>query len=787
MPVLGRKLARDLWRMRGQAVATALVVASGVATVLMTFGTTRSLEVTRDAYYERYRFADVFAGLKRAPVRIADRIARIPGVKRVETRIVKDVTLDVSDMEEPATARLVSRPSRGRPALNDVTIRRGRDIAPGRPNEVLVSEAFARAHGLGPGDRLSATINGRKRRLVIVGVALSPEYVYSIGPGVLVPDDRRFGVVWMARKALAASFDLESAFNDVSLALAPTASAPAVIERLDDLLAPYGGVGAYERADQTSHAYLAGEMDQLVAVGRIVPPIFLAVAAFLLNVVVSRQIDTEREQIGLLKAFGYTNAAIGWHYLKFALAVVVLGVAGGWAAGAWLGRLITELYTQFFQFPFLYFHLEAGVFAGAALVSLAAGVAGTFGAVRRAASLPPAVAMRPAPPTLYRRGGWDALGIMRFAAEPTRMILRHIGRWPIRSALTTLGIAMAVAILVGTLFFYDAIDQMIAIYFHQAQRQDVTVVFVEPLPERALDELRRLPGVMAGEPFRAVPARLRLGPRAERVTIVGLDPGTHLRRMVDRGLRAAEVPERGLVLSNKLAEMLGARRGERLTVEILEGRRPVRRIAVSAVVEEYIGTPAYMDRRALNRLMREPALLSGAYLQVDERRSAALYRRLKDMPGVAGVQNQRAALYTFRRTMAESLDIIITFYVAFSGLIAFGVLYNSARIALSERAHELAGLRVLGFTRGEVSYILLGELAMLTLVALPLGSVIGYGMAALMSAAFDNELFRVPLVVAPATYGLAVTTVLAAALLSGVLVRRRLDRLDLVAVLKTRE
>ncbi|MFQ5954967.1 MAG: FtsX-like permease family protein, partial [Kiloniellales bacterium] len=500
MRALDRKLVRDLWRSRAQALAIALVVGCGVATFVMSLGTLRSLEETRAAYYEQYRFADVFASLERAPEGLAARIGRIPGVKRVETRIVKDVTLDVAGMAEPATGRLVSLPAHWRPGLNDVTVRRGRYLAPTRPDEVLVGEAFAEAHGLGPGDTLEATINGRKRRLSIVGVALSPEYVYSIGPGVIVPDDRRFGVLWMAREALAAAFDLDGAFNDVSLSLMRAASTPEVLARLDGLLEPYGGIGAYDRSDQLSDAYLSGEMDQLSAIGKVVPPIFLAVAIFLLYVVLSRLIDTEREQIGLLKAFGYGNAVLGWHYLKFVLVVVGFGVVIGMLGGAWLGHAVTDLYTQFFRFPFLYYRPSLGLFASAALITVAAAGAGTLTAVRRAASLAPATAMAPAVPTVYRKSPLERLALSRFSGAPTRMILRQLGRWPLRAGLTTLGIAMAVAILVGSLFTYDAVNHMIDTYFHHAQRQDVTVTFVDSLPRRVLEEIERLPGVLAAEP-----------------------------------------------------------------------------------------------------------------------------------------------------------------------------------------------------------------------------------------------------------------------------------------------
>ena len=787
MSALNLKLARDLWHIRGQALAIAVVIGCGVAVFVMALSTIRSLDETRTAYYERYRFAEVFASVKRAPEWLTGRIGDIPGVKSVAARIVVDVSLDLPAVAEPITGRLISLPERAGPTHNDFTLRSGRMLAPGRADEAVVSRAFAEAHRLAPGNQISAILNGHKRRLTIVSIALSPEYVYAIAPGAIIPDNSRFGVLWMGRKALAAAYDLDGAFNDVSLTLLRGALEDDVIRRLDDILEPYGGVGAYGRGDQVSNWYLSSEIEQLGHLARHLPPIFLAVAVFLLHMVVSRLIATEREQIGVLKAFGYTDGEVGWHYLKLVMAIVGAGVVFGSATGAGLGRGLTELYAEFFQFPLLYYRPGTGVFAVAALVSFAAGGLGALGAVRRAVTLPPAEAMAPPAPTMYRRSWWDRGGAIGALAEPTRMIVRHIARWPVRAALTTLGIAMAVSILVTTMQWIDAIDHILEVYYFQAQRQDVSITFVEPQASRTLIESARLPGVVTAEPFRRVPARLRLGPRHRREAIAGISAGAQLTQVLDAKERALRMPPDGLVLSTMLAKLLGAEPGDVLTVEVMEGRRPVRRIRVAALMETSIGTPAYMDLGALNRMMGEGPTLSGIHLLVDSQRQDEIFSYLKTTPAVAGVMARAGMIQSFRETLAETTYIMVSFLVLFGGLVAFGVIYNSARISLSERGRELATLRVLGFTRFEVSYILLGELALLVVVALPLGCLIGYGISWGLTQAFETELYRIPLVIERSTYGMAATVGLVAAVVSGLIVRARLDRLDLVAVLKTRE
>jgi putative ABC transport system permease protein len=787
MRALHRKLWRDFLNLKGQALAISLVMGCGVATFVMSLSTLESLLRTQTTYYERYRFADVFTHLKRAPSALAAHFAEIPGVARVQTRIVVDVTLDVPGLGEPAVGRLISIPERPAPGLNDLHLRSGRYIEPGRSGEVLASEAFTEAHGLEPGDSVLAVINGRRERLTIVGLALSPEYIYQIRGGELLPDPKRFGVFWMGYTELAAAFDMQGAFNDATLALMPGASKPEVLRRLDRLTEPYGGLGAYGRADQVSHQFISNEIEQLRGMGLVIPVIFLTVAAFLLNVVLSRLVSTQREQIAALKSFGYTRLEVGLHYLGLVLVLVVFGVGLGTAAGVWMGRGLTELYTRFFHFPVFQFHADLGVVLLALLVSGGAAVLGTLGAVRRAARLPPAEAMRPEPPAAYRPTFLERGGLQALFSPATRMILRQLERRPVKALFSCFGIALAVAILILGNFMQDSIAYVIEFQFHAAQRQDMSLTFVEPTAARALQAVRHLPGVRYCEPFRSVSVRFRAGHRSRRLAILGLAPRRELFRLLDEDQDPVPLPPRGLVLSARLAELLQVGVGDTLTVEVLEGLRPVREVPVAGLVTDFAGTAAYMDIQALHRLLREGDTLSGAFLAVDPRHTAELYTLLKTTPRVAAVTVKQATLASFRETIAENLLRMQTINVLFASIIAFGVVYNSARISLSERSHELATLRVLGFTRAEISFILLGELAVLTLAAIPIGLALGYAFAALVILTLPTEHYRFPLVVYPSTYAFAVTVILLAALFSGLVVRRRLDHLDLVAVLKTRE
>ena len=578
---LNRKLWRDLLAMKGQAFAIAMVVAAGVSVYVMYLSNFASLQSTRAAYYSQQRFADVFASLKRAPERVASEIANLPNVSAIETRVVANVTLDLEQLEEPASGRLISIPVDRRPRVNDLFLRRGRWIEPGRRDEVLVSEGFAAAHGLNPGDQVPAVINGRLRRLRIVGIALSPEFVYSIRPGELVPDDKRFGIFWIDRLALGAAFDMEGGFNDVVLRLAPGIPPDETIARLDHILEPYGGLGAIPRALQLSHWTVENELAQLQSFGFMLPVVFLLVAAFILNVALTRALALQRPQIAALKALGYGNRAIGWHYLKWALVIGGLGIVIGIAAGAWLGHLIIGLYNQFFRFPQLLFSVPVSVLMGATMLTLAAAGGGAFSAVRRAVRVPPAEAMRPEAPARYRRSVFETPWVARHLGAAGRMVLRNVTRHPLRASASIAGIGFAVAILMIGLVFSDAMDRLIETQFWIAERQDVTVAFVEPRADAARIALAHLPGVIAVEAQRSVAVRVRAGHRERYVSLTGVPPGPRFKRIVDREGRTMAMPSSGVVLSKMLGDVLGVAPGDQVRLEVLEGLRPIRDVTVA--------------------------------------------------------------------------------------------------------------------------------------------------------------------------------------------------------------
>jgi putative ABC transport system permease protein len=784
---LDRKMLRELWRLRGQLLSIGLVVATAVMTLVTMRGTYEALVEGRAAYYRDYKLGNVWSSLERAPESLRSEIVRIPGVAAVETRATSFATLDLPWLDAPGQGLFVSVPEARRAEVDDIHIREGRYVRPGRASEVVVSENFFQANDLALGDTIRAVLNGLRRELIIVGSGISPAHSYAVPPGALYPEDERYGIFWVSRPVLGPNLDMEDAFNEVALRLAPGASEVAVIRRLDTILDPYGGLGAYGREDQLSWKILNDELNQNRTMGTAFPMVFLGVAAFLLHIVLSRLIATQRTEIGALKAIGYSNREIGFHFLSYSVVAVGAGTLLGAIGGVWAGGAMVDLYDAYFKFPVLEHELSGTLVLIGGGISLVAAVLGGSGAVRRAASLPPAEAMRPEPPDRFTPGWVERVGVGELLSTGGRMILRNLERRPVRAVMSSLGVAFSVAILVIGMFMFDGVDLMMELQFEIAQREDLTIAFNRDLERGVVYDLARIPGVTRVEPFHSVPVRLRAGHREREVAITGLEPDTRLRRIVSESRRIHPLPLEGLVLSAMLAGRLGVDRGDTISAEVLTGLRRTERVVVADVVDDLLGVSAYMTTDALRRLTRQGSRASGAYLLTDRERLGEVSQELKRAPAVATVVSPATMLASFERQLEDSLFVAVFFIVGFASIISVAVIYNGTRIALSERGRELASLRVLGFTRQEVATLLFGEQAVITVAAIPAGWAIGYGLAYLVVTSMASETYRIPLVVSVQTYFWTALITVVAATASALLVRRRLNRMDLIAVLKTRE
>lgn len=788
MTPLDRKLLRDLYRTRAQSVAIGLVIAVGVLLLVMMSGLVSSLERTKQTYYAHYHLADVFAPVTRAPDRMLQILQNIPGVTHVQGRVTGPALIDLSGEAAPLRAEVVSLPDDGSTMLNDIRLVRGRSTNPLHPDDVVLLNSFAAARGLVPGDRIEVTLNGIRRSLRIVGLAESAEFLYTTPPGEMAPEPARYAVIWMGQAAAAAAFDLKDSFNEALLALSPDARLPAVLDAVNRQLATYGVTGAYGRVDLRSNRFVSDEIGGLRAVSTGVPPIFLGVAAFLLYIVVSRMVQAEREQIGLLKAFGYSQVEVGLHYFKFVLVIAVAGALAGSGLGILAGHGMADFYLNFFRFPVLTFQPEPLAFVVGFLASVLTASAGGLLAMRRVFALEPAEAMRPSIPQDYRGSMVSGMTRLGRRIDPiSRMVLRRLMRHPGRTGGAVIGIVAGMALTVAMQMIIASYDQMLSLSFDVIDRSDLNVVFNQPRAQSAVFELQHLPGVISVEPVRNVDVVFTHDRHRYRGAITGLPDDAALYRALDRNMERIFLPTKGLVLSTTLAGILGVRPGDRLHVAVQEGHRPELDLPVVGLADVLLGAPAFMDMQALDLAMHEPGQASGAYLRVDRKHEDSVFRALKAMPSVAGVSIKRQARTSLEKVMNSGAGAMRFIFAAMAAVIAFGIVFNTARIAFAERLRELATLRVIGFSRAEVAFVLLGELGAIILLAIPLGAVLGYHLSFFVAAGFSTDQFQVPVVFTPAVFGEAALSVLAAAVLSGTLVWRDVERIDLVAALKIRE
>ncbi len=785
--MLNRILWRDVWHLRGQLVAAALVAACGIAALIGTRGTYDSLLSAREDYYRAHQFADIFVHLVRAPDRLTEDLRALPGVARVQSRIVVDVSLDLPNLPEPAVGRLVSLPDDNTNDLNTVHIVKGSTIAPGSTGQVLISEAFANANQLKVGDTFAALLNGRRQSLVITGTALSPEFLYEVGSGMLYPDNKRFGVIWMERSAMAPIFNMRGAFNDIALSLTSQGHQLDTVAALDALLRPYGGHGAFGRDEQMSHRILADELGELRVQTTTIPALFLGVTAFLLYLVLARLVATQRAQIGLLKAFGRSDLRLALHYLNFAFVTVGFGFAIGLPLGAAFGTKFIAVYREFFHFPDLRLSINPSTVLFALCVCVAAACAGALLSAMKVVALNPSEAMRPEPPAPFHSNFLQKTLLQKYLSVSSRMVLRNILRMPWKAFFSMLGIALAIGLMVLGRFAIDGVNFMMDVQFTSLQREDVTVIFNEPSPPEALLAIARLDAVQEVEAFRILPAMLRSDHHSKRVAVTGLSAATGMRQLLNRERQPVALPHQGLMLNDKLARILGVVPGDAITIESLEGRRLIVRVPVAGITEEMIGLGAYMDAAALARLLQEAPIYTGVYLRVQADQAHAFFAQLKRMPAVGSV----AIKSSIQRNVQEALTRSFTFFsivlVLAACVIIGGTVYNSARIALAERGNELASLSILGFTRSEVAWLLLGEQVLLVLAAIPVGLALGYALCASLVPLFDRDLFRLPLVFELKSFLLPGLAAIVASGLSSLLVVRRIQGLDLISVLKSRE
>jgi len=806
--VLDRKVLRELRASWGLLTAITSIIAVGVAVFVAMGSAHRSLTEARRRYYAQCRMADFSIELKKVPLAELAPLAELPGVSETRPRIQFNVTVDLQSAmrsrvgpglwqarektAKPLNGLVLSLPDRREPVINDVVLRRGSYFTDRRENEVIVNAAFAEAHGLKPGDWIHLVLNNRKQELFVVGTAISSEFVYMLGPGSILPDPEHFGVFYLKRTYAEDVFDFDGAANQVLGRLAPShrERPRPVLRRAEDLLAPYGVFSTTPRADQPSHKFLSQEMDGLEAVAVFMPAVFLAVAALVLNVLLSRLAEHQRTVVGTLKALGYSNAQVFWHFLKFGLAVGLIGALAGWALGYGLAGLMIWQYRWFFEFPELSNRVYPGLYCFGLAISVLCAAVGSLRGTYRVLRLQPAQAMRPKPPkkggaVLLERITWFWSGL----SSGWRMVFRGLVRSRVRTAAGVFAAAMGASIMVSGFMMVEATLYLVDFQFRWVHRSDYDLTFKDERSAEALDEAKRLPGVDRAEPLLYVPCTFRNRHHRRKGSITGLAPDATLTIPRDRQARRIRVPSSGVAMSRKLAEILDLDVGQTVSVTPIKGLRRTHYIPVVEIADSYMGTSVYADIHWLSRLVGEELAVSGVQLQADPRpeAKAALYRELRRLPSLEGINSRHELIENLNKTIVQNLWVSIGLIVFFAGVVLFGSILNASLVSLAERERETATLRALGYGPWQIGSLLLRESLIVTLVGAVAGMPLGYLMTVGLAAVYESEMFRFPVVSSPATYLNTLVMAAVFAVIAHLVVQREIHRMDWLEALKAQE
>ena len=788
MRAMSRLLLSDLGSHWKQGLVIVVLLICGIATLIMSISTMRSLEASRDRYYARYCFAHVWASLVRAPDGLLEQIEQIPGVQRVSGRVEKHVLLDFPAMIEPASARLVSIDIDPHLDINGLYLRKGRLPVVSEQTEVVVSELFAEEHRIRLGDCIRANLEGKREDLMVVGIGLSPDSIYVVQPGMLLPNNRLYGVLWAPKEKLSAAFNMEGTFNQVTLRLGHDANIGNVKRLVDTILEPYGSIGAYDRDEQESHARVRDEMRELRTMAFLSPAIFLSVSAFLVHMVFSRMIGQQTEQIATLRAFGYSAMQIGMHYMRVVLVWVVLGVALGIACGLWLAVWLAEIYRMFFRFPEMILIRFGWEWILAVSLGVLVAFLGAISGLLRAVRLPPAVAMRSGASQPAPSKGLARLAKIFLLRPVGRMVMIRMVGNPWLTIFSILGMGLGMSLLILSSFMEKTIEYVLDHQFARSQRQDLQLSFYEPRTQRSLYEVQQWPGVRRVEGFRSVPVRMRNGLASDRLALLGLEPDVELFRVLDQYDRPIGFPEQGgLTITGKLAQKLHLSIGDIVEIDLLEGQNRSIFLEVQRIYPNYTGPAAFLPKAYLHELMHEGERESGLFLSIDPDKRAQVYQQIKQTPAIAGVTDKDAALANFRAMISKSTGWMRLINAVFAILITLGVAYNSALITFSERSRDLATMRVLGYRESEVNRVLLLELFWTMFLAIPVGVPLGYLFAYGLVRSLDSETHRFPFLIHEQTIVYAILVMLAATTVCGWMVIRMTQRLDLISVLKVRE
>lgn len=752
--MLRRKAWRDIRENKGVYIACVVVIAIGLmiyTTMSMVF---ESMTKSQQNFYSETHFGDGFISVTGFPENKVNSLTFLQGVDQVEGRIVKDVRLLDQQKDSNRYLRMVSVNMTNTPKLNQLRLVTGH-LPTDTQSEILVDPQFLTANHLALGDPLKVIIEGQQATFYITGTAQSPEFVYIMKNAQdLYPSPVDFGIAYVPLSSLKAMVKEKGQVNDLTFTLKDGASFDSVKESLQASLKPYGIQSIIPRKDQTSNAILTSKITSMGSMAKTLPVVFLGVATFILYSMLKRLIEQQRVAIGTLKAFGFTDREIVWHYLTYPLVIGTAGGLLGSLSGIALSFPLTTLYKQFFALPglksefsikYLLISLALSLF-----FSILSGLSGSIEILR----LEPAQAMRPPAPitankTRIERITW----FWRNLSSQSQMGIRDVFRTPTRSLFNILGIAVVFSLMTVSWSMQNMINLLTVVQLEKVQTYDVKFQLTHPSPTDVTQQaLTHEIGVSRVESVLEAPATLSNGWLKKEVALMGLAKDSTMYNVLDKKGERVEVSEQGILLSEHLAKILNVKVGDTIYVESPWRREPLgekgENLQVIGVVPQYVGLNAFMEEKELQRFLRQGEISTSMLVKMNSSDVGLLKSKYRNATNVTSIESLKDSGDKIRKMM-DSYGFTTWLLAILGGITGFALIYNSSVISLSERKRELASLRVLGMTPREVLRVITSEQWSLYFFGILLGIQLAYGLEFGMAQAMSTDLYSLPAELTP--------------------------------------
>lgn len=787
MSILFKNLLRDIKKSKGQFISILIIVILGVTFYTSLNSAFKNLSNSSIKYYEEYRLADLWIDLDKAPISIKEKVEKLSNVEMVTGRIVKDASINISD--ENATLRFITLPDIKSNIVNDLTIKSGRYFSESDSNQCLLDEDFFKANNLKLGEYIYPVINGNQAKLKVLGVVKSPEFIYTLkDSGELIPDNKRFGIIYIKQSFGEAIFDLKGSVNNISIKVKSGSDVDEVKDDVKKLLKNYGVKSSIDRKQQTSTMMVDAEIKKLQSTGGSFPVIFFMVASVIIYIMMGRMVENQRIQIGVMKALGFTNVQVLIYYMSYSTIIAVSGSLIGSILGTYMGFSITKLLNQYFNLPLSNTQIYGEFVIPAFLLTLIFCLFAGYNSCKIIFKIMPSEAMREKSPISGKKIVVEKVDfIWRNINKLERIIMRNLFRYKRRVLLTSLGVIFSSAILLVAFSMNDSVNFMIKQQYGSIQNYDIKVKFSKLLSINDLSTIKDIQHVVEFEPILETGIELSNGWKSKEVGFTALTQNPKMYKVEDKSGNSVTLPQNGLLISEKLANILGIKVNDSVNVKFFFPEKEEKKMVVKGIVVQYLGLSTYTSMNNLNSVLGEGVIANSAVLKLESSAfENEVKNKLKDMPGVSSVESKADSSNALTKNM-EAMKSTIGMLIMLSATLLIAVLYNIATINIFERQRELATLKVLGFNNKEVKKLIFNENYIISIFGIIIGLPLGTWLGGYLIEASSTDAYSIPYVVEFKSYVITIILTLIFTVITNMALMRKIKAINMLEVLKNKE